>query len=52
MERFELSTFVRNKETVNGSVYDLDIRNGDTDRSVNMIVGTIGSTPAISISDE
>ena len=39
------------KETLNGSDYDLDIRNGDTDRSINMIVGTIGSTPEISISD-
>ena len=39
------------KETSNGSDYDLDIRNGDTDRSINMIVGTIGSTPEISISD-
>ena len=27
----------------------LDIRNGDTDRSINMIVGTVGSTPEISI---
>ena len=39
------------KETLNGSDYDLDIRNGDTDRSINMIVGTIGSTPEISISE-
>ena len=42
------------KETLNGSDYDLDIRIGDTDRSINMIVGTIvtiGSTPEISISE-
>ena len=38
-------------ETLNGSDYDLDIRNGDTDRAVHLIVGTIGSTPEISISD-
>ena len=46
-----ISTFIRNKGTLNGSDYDLDIRNGDTDRSINMIVGTIGSTPEISISE-
>ena len=39
------------KETLNGSDYDLDIRNGDTDRSINMIVEAIGSTPEISISE-
>ena len=39
------------KETLNGSDYDLDIRNGDTDRAINLIVGAIGSTPEISISD-
>ena len=39
------------KETLNGSDYDLDIRNGDTDRAINLIVGTIGSTPEMSISD-
>ena len=39
------------KETLNRSDYDLDIRNGDTDRSINMIVGAIGSTPEISISE-
>ena len=27
----------------------MDIRHGDTDRSINMIVGTIGSTPEVSI---
>ena len=37
-------------ETLNGSDYDLDIRNGVSDRSINMIVGTIGSTPEISVS--
>ena len=39
------------KETLNGSDYDLDIRNGDTDRAINLIVGAIGSTPEISISE-
>ena len=29
----------------------LDIRNGDTDRAINLIVGAIGSTPEISISE-
>ena len=38
------------KETLNGSDYDLGIRNGDTDRAINLIVGAIGSTPEISIS--
>ena len=39
------------KETLNCSDYDLDIGDGYTDRAINMIVGTIGSTPEISISD-
>ena len=39
------------KETLNGSDYDLDIRNGDTDRAINLIVGTIGSTPEIQLTD-
>ena len=39
------------KETLNGSGYDLDIRNGDTDRAINLVVGAIGSTPEISISE-
>ena len=39
------------KETLNGSDYDLDIRNGDTDRAINLIVGTIGSTPEISVNE-
>ena len=39
------------KETLNGSDYDLDIRNGDTDRAINFIIGTIGSTPEIQLTD-
>ena len=39
------------KETLNGSDYDLDIRNGDTDRAINLLVGAIGSTPEISVSE-
>ena len=39
------------KETLSGSDYDLDIRNGDTDRAINLIVGTIGSTPEIQLTD-
>ena len=39
------------KETLNGSDYDLDMRNGDTDRAINLVVGTIGSTPEISVSE-
>ena len=39
------------KETLNCSDYDLTFRNGDTDRAINLMVGTIGSTPEISISD-
>ena len=38
-------------ENLNGSDYDLVLRNGDTDRSINMIVGAIGSTPKISVSE-
>ena len=51
MERvtFQHSSGIR--EALNCSGYDLDIRNGDSDRSINMIVGTIGSIPEISISD-
>ena len=37
-------------ENLNGSDYDLVLRNGDTDR-INMIVGAIGSTPEISVSE-
>ena len=39
------------KETLNGSEYDLDIRNGDTDRAINLIVGTIGSMLEVSIQE-
>ena len=39
------------KETLNGSDYDLDIRNGDTDRAIILFVGAIGSTPEISIQE-
>ena len=39
------------KETLNGNDYDLDIRNGDTDRAINLIVGTIGSTPEIQLTE-
>ena len=39
------------KETLNGSDYDLDIRNGDTDRAINLIVGAIGSTPQVKLTD-
>ena len=39
------------KETLNGSDYDLDIRNGDTDRAINFIIGTIGSTPEIQVTE-
>ena len=46
---FQLSSGI--KETLNGSDYDLDIRNGDTDRSIHMIIGTIGSTPEISVNE-
>ena len=38
-------------ENLNGSDYDLVLRNGDTDRAINLIVGAIGSTPEISVSD-
>ena len=38
-------------ENLNGSDYDLVLRNGDTDRSISFIVGAIGSTPEISISE-
>ena len=39
------------KETLNGSDYDLDIRNGDTDRATNLRIGAIGSTPELSLSE-
>ena len=39
------------KKRLNGGDYDLDIRNGDTDRAINFIIGTIGSTPELSVSE-
>ena len=39
------------KEELDGTDYNLVLRNGDTDRSINMIVGTIGSTPEISVNE-
>ena len=39
------------KETLNGSDYDLDIRNGDADRAIHLIAGTIGSTPEIQLTE-
>ena len=39
------------KETLNGSDSDLDIRNGDTDRAIILIVGTIGSIPEVFVSN-
>ena len=39
------------KETLNGVDYDLDTRNGDTDRAINFIIGTVGSTPELSLSE-
>ena len=38
-------------ENLNGSDYDLVLRNGDTDRAINLIVGAIGSTPEISVNE-
>ena len=38
-------------ENLNGSDYDLVLRNGDTDRSISFIAGAIGSTPEITISE-
>ena len=38
-------------ENLNGSDYDLVLRNGDTDRAINLIVGAIGSTPEISLNE-
>ena len=40
------------KETFNGSDYDFDIRNGDTDRAINFTIGAIGSTPEIQLTEE
>ena len=38
-------------ENLNGSDYDLVLRNGDTDRSISFIVRAIGSTPEITVND-
>ena len=38
-------------ENLNGSDYDLVLRNGDTDRSISFIVGAIGSTPELQLDD-
>ena len=38
-------------ENLNGSDYDLILRNGDTDRAINFIIGAIGSTPELSLSE-
>ena len=38
-------------ENLNGSDYDLILRNGDTDRSISFIVGAIGSTPEITVNE-
>ena len=44
---FEHSSSI--KETINGSDYDLVLRNGDTDRAISLIIGGIGNTPEISV---
>ena len=46
---FEHSSSI--KETINGSDYDLVLRNGDTDRAINLIIGGIGNTPEISVNE-
>ena len=46
---FQHSSGIR--EPLNGSDLDIDIRNGDTDRAINLIVGAVGSVPEISISE-
>ena len=38
-------------ENLNGSDYDLILRNGDTDRSISFIVGAIGSTPEMTVNE-
>ena len=38
-------------ENLNGSDYDLVLRNGDIDRSISFIGGAIGSTPEISVNE-
>ena len=39
------------KEKLNGTDYDLEIRNGDTDRDIHFIIGATGSTAELAISD-
>ena len=39
------------KKQLNGSDYDLVLRNGDTDRAINLIIGGIGNTPEISVNE-
>ena len=38
-------------ENLNGTDYNLILRNGDTDRAISFIAGTIGSTPELSLSE-
>ena len=38
-------------ENLNGTDCNLILRNGDTDRAIIFIVGTIGSTPELSLSE-
>ena len=40
------------REALNGSDYDFEVRNGDTDRQISFIIGTIGSTPEIAINND
>ena len=40
------------REVLNGSDYDFEVRNGDTDRQIRFIVGTVGSTPEMAINDD
>ena len=40
-----------NYENLNGSDYDLILRNGDTDRSISFIVRAIGSSPELQLDD-
>ena len=39
------------REVLDGSDYDLELRNGDTDRQIWFIVGKIGSTPEVAINE-
>ena len=47
---FQHSTGMR--EVLNGSDYDFEIRNGDTDRQIRFIVGAIGNTPELAINND